>query len=411
MTDAQKRPAGSGWGAGAATSAEAKALRRLPDSLALLARARRRVPGFAWDYLEGGVGQELGLARNRQALDRIEILPRYGVEIRDTSTETQLFGQSYALPLGVAPMGLSGLVWPQADRHLALAAARERVGFVLSMVANIDIETAMALAPHSWMQLYCVPKDDVHATFDLAARAQRCGVRTLVLTLDTPMRQKRLRDLRNGLTVPFRPSLTTVRQVAAAPAWAWAMLRHGQPEFSNFKAYAGARASAAQVAAYVDKEMSGAFTWALIARLRDLWPGQLVLKGIQHPQDVLQAVALGVDGVILSNHGGRQFDAAPAAVSLLPQIRPLVGERIKLMVDGAILSGLDILKALVLGADFVFAGRPFLASVAAMGARGPDHLMAIFRNELRGVMAQAGAVNIAALKDHGASQRAAPAST
>ncbi|MFC5387713.1 alpha-hydroxy acid oxidase [Aquamicrobium segne] len=386
---------GSGWGAGASTSTEAALLRRYPGLQALMKRAKQRIPRFAFDYLEGGVGNEICIERNRQAFDDIEIIPRYGLDTSAPNLTTSLFSCDYAMPLGISPMGLSGLVWPKADEAMAAAAEKSKIPFVLSMVSNTDIEAIARIAPNVvWLQLYAVPQDDYRVTLDMVDRAIKAGVHALVLTLDTPMRQKRLRDLSNGLTVPFRPTLKTVYDVARAPEWALSTLRHGQPRFANFIPYVNGRRRPGDVAGYVDQHMSGAFTWDLIERIRQKWKGPLVLKGIQHPDDAEHALKLNIDGIIISNHGGRQFDAAPAAIDLVQLLKRRVAGRMAIMLDGSIHSGLDILKALVCGADFTFAGRPFLAATAALGAKGPAHLARMFEVELKGVMAQAGATEI-----------------
>lgn len=396
----QQEPAGSGgWGAGASSSADAALLRRYPGYAALMKRAKRRVPRFAYDYLEGGVGNELCIERNREALDAIEILPRYGVDVREIRLATRLFGRDYAMPLGVSPMGLAGLLWPNADDLMAAAAQAARIPFVLSMVSNTDVEAIARIASDvAWLQLYAVPEDDYRVTLAMVERARAAGIHALVLTLDTPARQKRLRDLHNGLTVPFRATWKTVYDVACAPAWAFATLRHGQPRFANFVPYVKGRRRPGDVAGYVDRHMSGAMTWELVERVRDRWRGPLVLKGIQHPVDAEKAVDRGVDGIILSNHGGRQFDAAPAAIDLVPEMKRRLAGRAAVMLDGSMHSGLDVLRSLVCGADFIFAGRPFLAACAALGARGPAHLARMFESELRGVMGQAGVTEIAACR-------------
>jgi L-lactate dehydrogenase (cytochrome) len=218
-----------------------------------MARAKRRIPGFAFDYLEGGVGDEICMERNRNALDSIEIIPRYGLDITTLATKRSLFGRDYSMPLGIAPMGLAGLVWPNADALMAAAAENAGIPFVLSMVSNIDVEAAARLAPNSvWLQLYAVPKDDYAVVVDMVDRAKRAGVNALVLTLDTPMRQKRLRDLSNGLTVPFKPTLKTVYQVATSPFWAVETLLKGQPRFANFLPYVEGRRRPTDVATYVN---------------------------------------------------------------------------------------------------------------------------------------------------------------
>lgn len=385
----------AGWGAGAANSAEARLLRQYPDYQSLMKAARRRVPGFAFDYLEGGAGEEICIRRNREAFDEMEIIPRYGAEVSGISTSRTLFGQTYDMPLGVAPMGLSGLVWPDADLAIASAAAQANIPFVLSMVSNADVETIARRAPGvTWQQIYAVPRQDYSVVFDMIDRAERAGVQALVLTMDTPMRQKRLRDTRNGLTVPFRPTLRTVYEVATSPWWALETLRRGQPRFANFLPYVDGHPSPGKVATYVNDHMVGPTTWDMIERVRARWKKPLILKGHQHVDDGARAVELGVDGLIISNHGGRQFDAAPAALDMVRAFRTRLGADIPIMIDGSIHSGLDIMKAMVAGADFVFAGRPFLAAAAGLGSKGPSHMAGMFQSELRGVMGQAGILDI-----------------
>jgi len=385
----------AGWGVGASNTSEARLLRRHPGVGSLMTAAKRRIPGFAFDYLEGGVGDELCISRNRRALDAIEIVPRYGDDVSQIQTAVRLFGQDYDLPLGVAPMGLSGLVWPDADLFIAKAAEEANIPFILSMVSNVDVETVCKFAPNTtWQQLYAVPQSDYRVVFDMVDRAERAGVRALVLTMDTPMRQKRLRDTRNGLTVPFRATMRTVYQVATSPRWALQVLRSGQPRFANFVPYVEGEATPNKVANYVNEHMVGPTTWDLIERVRARWKKPLVLKGHQHAEDAVRAIGLGVDGLIVSNHGGRQFDAAPAAIDVLQDLRDRLGHGVPIMIDGSICSGLDVLKSRICGADFVFAGRPFLAATAALGKHGPAHMAAMYRAELRGAMGQSGLSDI-----------------
>lgn len=357
--------------------------------------AKRRIPGFAFDYLDGGVGDELCISRNRKALDEIEIVPRYGEDVSRIRSAVRLFGQYYDFPLGVAPMGLSGLVWPNADLFIAKAAEKANIPFILSMVSNADLETICQIAPNTtWQQIYAVPQFEYRVVFDMVDRAERAGVRALVLTMDTPMRQKRLRDIRNGLTVPFHATIRTVYQVATSPWWALQVLRCGQPRFANLVPYVEGEATPNNVANYVNENMVGPTTWDLIERIRARWKKPLVLKGHQHVDDAARAIALGVDGLIISNHGGRQFDAAPAAIDVLQDLRARLGYSVPIMIDGSIRSGLDVLKSRICGADFVFAGRPFLAATAVLGEQGPGHMAAMYRSELQGVMGQSGLTDI-----------------
>jgi L-lactate dehydrogenase (cytochrome) len=311
-------------------------------------------------------------------------------------TAVRLFGRDYRAPFGVAPMGLAGLLWPGVDDALARAAQRARIPYVLSTVANTTIERVGALAPDVfWYQLYGVPENDHAVSFDLVARAERAGAHALVVTLDVPVRSKRTRDVRNGLVVPFRPTLRTALDVARAPQWGLAMLRHGQPRFENFLAYAGRQASTADLASYVFQKMTGPMTWETVARLREAWPRAFLVKGLLHPDDAEKAVSLGVDGIVVSNHGGRQFDAAPASIDALAEIAARVGTRTSLIVDGGMMNGLDLLRALRHGAQAAFAGRAFLFGYGALGEEGGDHVARLFEEELRLALAQSGAASVA----------------
>jgi L-lactate dehydrogenase (cytochrome) len=397
-------------------STGAAALRRRFPTVEYLDRhARRRIPRFAYDFVVGGVGDDRCVARNRAALDAIHLLPRYGLDVSAPDMGVELFGRRYAMPVGVAPMGLAGLAWPGVDEMLARAAQAARIPYVSSTVANAPLERLAALAPDVfWFQLYNLPGDDFAVARAIVARADAAGAHALVLTVDVPSRQKRPRDVRNGLSVPFRPGLRTVLDVARAPLWGLEVLRRGQPRFENFLPYLEEPPGTAALAAFAYHRMAGPLTWEAIARFRDLWPRALVIKGILHPGDAERAVALGADGILVSNHGGRQLDAAPAPVDVLPAIARQVAGRATLLLDGSVRSGLDVLRAVSLGASGTLSGRAFLLGAAALGERGAPHVAALFAEEIRAGMAQLGARSLAdathaeALHPGAASFRAAP---
>jgi L-lactate dehydrogenase (cytochrome) len=372
-------------------------LRRLfPHYDVMERRARRRVPRFAYDYAAGGVGDGApNVLRNRAAMDAVRILPRYGVDITGIDTRVTLFGQEYAMPVGVSPMGNPGVVWPGTGDILARAAQKARIPYIGSTVANESIETFGRIAPDVyWFQLYPAPANDHERSFDLMRRAEAAGAQALVVTMDVPCRPKRVGDVANGLEVPFRWRARTIRDIAVSPSWALETLRRGRPAFETMRQYVPADASIFDIAKFAHRELGQAITWDGIARLRDAWPRALVVKGIMHPDDAERAVQIGCDGILVSNHGGRQFDAAPASIDVLAAIVERVGGRAKVLYDGSIRSGLDILRAVASGADFTFAARAFLWSVAAIGEAGGDHATASFREELRSNMGQAGVTTI-----------------
>ena len=372
--------------------------RRFPSIASLERVARRRIPRFAWDYLAGGIGRETVLAENLARLDRVKLSPRYLVGgADDPSLRHALLGVDFEVPFGVAPLGLSGLVWARAAEHLARAASNHGLPFSLSGLATSSIEQIGAIGGHIWFQHYATIDQDINA--DMLRRARESGFETLIVTVDIPTATRRERDIRNGLSVPPAFNLRTLTDIVSRPAWALAMLRAGVPEFRSMKPYLDDRNSLAELGMYLSNLIEGHVSREKLAWYRAQWPGKLLVKGILDADDARAAIDCGADGIVVSNHGGRQLDAAPSAVDALPPIRAAVGENFPLLADGGIRSGLDVARYLALGADFVLLGRAFMFALGAMGPAGAEHAVRLLRAELRATLGQLGCPEIARLPE------------
>ena len=369
---------------------------KYPSVEYLIAASARRVPGFAHDYLTGSTGRETAMGHNKRALDNVQLMPEFVRSGFEPDTDRVLFGRTYAAPFGVAPLGMSGAIWPGSAEYLAAAAKKANVPFILSTVATTRLETIADIGgDNAWFQLY--PPRDEKVNEDIIERARVAGYQVLVVTVDVPELARRERDIRNGLTVPPKFTLKTIGQVAMRPAWALATLRAGLPDFVNLTPYVPKGASLRGAAGYIASLARGHIGPERLKIIRDLWKGKLVVKGILSVADALASRDIGADGVIVSNHGGRQMDASPSPVDVLCAIKAAVGEDMAVMADSGVRSGLDIARMLALGADFVFAGRAFYHGVAALGAPGADHVMELFKAELVNNMAQLGCETVAGL--------------
>jgi L-lactate dehydrogenase (cytochrome) len=366
--------------------------RRFPTVAYLRAHARRRLPRFAFEYMDGGAGSDGGIARNWRALDAIELMPRYGITTVLPPVDIGLLGKRYAAPIGIAPMGGPSIVWPGADQHLAAAAQRARVPYTLGLVGGMTVERAAEIAPDVlWFQLYRCWRNGHAIGFDLVKRATACGVQVLVLTVDVPVRTTRPREVAAGITSPFHPDLRMIVDILTSPGYLGSLWRQGQPRFANLKPYTTDAASVDEVAEFVRREMGGAFTWDEVARYRERWKRPLVVKGILDPVDAERCVSLGVDGIVVSNHGGRQVEGLPAAIDALPAVVQAVAGRAAVMLDSGVRSGLDVVRAMALGADVAFAGKAFLWGLGALGPEGPGHVIDLMIDEMKSAFGQIGA--------------------
>lgn len=361
--------------------------------------AKKRLPKIAYDFIEGGTDDEVGLVTNEQAFRQARIVPRYLVDVSVRDQSTTIFGRTYSSPIGIAPTGLAGLFRRGADLMLAEAARDANVPFIMSGSSTGSIEDLGKLAPdHGWYQLYS-SKDEAISE-DLIKRTADAGLKTLVFTVDVPEGSNRERNQRNGWGRPLKLSLATKLEALEHPAWMLEWLRHGTPYFSNWAKYAGPNASAEKVADLVAYQNRAPMTWKHVERFRSIFKGNFVLKGIMHPDDAMRAHSLGVDGIMVSNHGARQLDNAPSPLHVLPAISEAVGDKMTVMFDGGIRRGLDAIIALCMGAKFVFQGRPTLYGVTAGGIPGAKTALGIFRKEIDISMAQIGATKIADLGPH-----------
>jgi len=360
--------------------------------------AKRRIPRFAWDYMAGGIGREALLTENCACLDRVKLRPRYLVaDAEAPDLSHRLLGNEYPLPFGVAPLGLSGLIWPAAALHLARAAKHKGIPFALSGVATTSIEQIGAIGGNIWYQHYAFADNEINT--DLLRRAQAAGFATLVVTVDIPTATRRDRDIRNGLSVPPAFDLRTLVDIVQRPAWAFAMLRDGVPGFANIAPYLPRGLSLAQLGLRLSEMIEGHVSREKLQWYRAQWPGKLIVKGILAADDAATCVDVGADAIVVSNHGGRQLDAAQTAPDALPAIRARVGADFPLLADGGIRNGLDIARYLALGADYVLLGRAFMFALGALGARGPAHVMTVLQNELRSTMGQLGCPSIRQLPE------------
>jgi (S)-mandelate dehydrogenase len=361
--------------------------------------AKKRLPKIAYDFIEGGTDDEVALGTNEQAFRQARLVPRYLVDVSKRDQSTTLFGRTYSSVIGIAPTGLAGLFRRGADLMLAEAARDANVPFIMSGSSTGSIEDLGKLAPdHGWYQLYS--SKDQAISEDMIKRVGDAGLKTLVFTVDVPEGSNRERNVRNGWGRPLKLSWATKLEALEHPAWMLEWIRHGTPYFNNWAKYAPPGASAETVADLVAHQNRAPMTWKHVERYRELFKGNFVLKGIMHPDDAIRAHSLGVDGIMVSNHGARQLDNAPSPLHVLPAIRDAVGDKMTVMFDGGIRRGLDALIAICMGAKFVFQGRPTLYGVTAGGVPGASKALAIFRREIDLSMAQIGAAKIADLGPH-----------
>ena len=332
---------------------------RYPSVEHLRERARQRMPSFAIEYLDGGCFSDVNLRRNTDELREVQLNPYYLREHVGSSLKTTLFGVTYDAPFGIAPIGLQGLMWPGACEFLARSAFQQNVPFVLSTVSTADIETVAELTEgRAWFQLYHPADDDLRDK--LLARAWEAGIRVLVVLADTPSFSYRPKEIKNGLSIPPQMSVRNVLQMLAHPTWAFGQLRRGLPSFATMQPYLPDDLDLRHLGLFMNKLFSGRLTASKLGALRERWPGKLVVKGVVTEEDAETVLALGADGFIVSNHGGRQLDVGRSTIRALSPLAQTFGHRTEVMMDSGIRSGADVACALASGASFTFLGRSFI---------------------------------------------------
>lgn len=349
-------------------------------------KAKSKIPKFAFEYLDGGCNEDVNIARNTSEIRDIQLIPRYLDEIKDISIKTELFGHVYDAPLGISPVGLQGLMWPNCTEILAKSAHKHNIPFILSTVATSSIERVSELTEgKAWFQLYYPAKEEIR--LDIIKRAtEHCPV--LVLLCDVPTFGFRPRDIRNGLGMPPRMTMENIMEMLKHPHWLTQTMRYGQPKFKTLAPYIPKGLSLKKLGKFMDETFDGRLDRERIQKIRDIWKGKLVLKGIASEEDLQTCIELGVDGIIASNHGGRQLDAGESSIKFISKYADKYKHKIKIMLDSGLRSGPDIARSIASGAEFTFMGRAFMYSVAALGKHGGEHMADLLKVQLTQVMDQ-----------------------
>lgn len=360
---------------------------KYPSVADLRKRSRSKIPKFAFEYLDGGCNDDVNLKKNTQRIRDIELKPKYLVDYIKPSLKAELFGHIYDAPFGISPIGLQGLMWPKSPEILAKAAFDHNVPFVLSTVTTASIERIAEITEgKAWFQLYHPSEESV--TKDILKRAEVAECPVLVILADVPSFGYRPRDIRNGLSMPPKMTLTNIVNAIKRPHWLFQTIINGQPSFETLKPYMPKKFNLSQLAKFMDATFSGRLNEEKIKKIRDLWKGKLVLKGVESIQDVEMACQLGLDGIIVSNHGGRQVDVGQATIDSIKTIAPLYKDKITLMMDSGIRGGADVARVLSTGIDFSFMGRTFMYGVSALGKKGGYHTISMLKTQLTQIMEQ-----------------------
>ena len=372
---------------------------KYPSVNDLRKRAKYKMPKFAFDYLDGGCNEDVNLNKNRTDIRKIELMPNYLSDFDASLMKTELFGHTYDAPFGIAPIGLQGLMWPNSPEILAKAAMEHNIPFILSTVTTSSIETVAKITEgKSWFQLYH-PTDEKIKN-DLLDRAENAGISVLVILADVPTFGFRPRDIKNGLSMPPKMNLNNVIEVIKNPEWTLKTLIYGKPTFKTMMPYIPRGLNLQKLGEFMDITFSGRLNEERIASIRSKWKGTLIIKGIVGEQDAEKAIRLGADGLIISNHGGRQLDAGQSSIVSMTDLAKKYKNQIKIMIDSGLQSGPDIARAMASGAEFTFMGRSFMYGVGALGNEGGNHTISLIKKELLQVMEQLCCEKTSDFKNH-----------
>lgn len=362
-------------------------------------RAKWRMPKFAWEYLTEGCNEDLNVSKNTEEIRKIELMPYYLSEHTHSNIKATLFGHEYDVPFGISPVGLQSLMWPGAAEYLAKTSVKHNIPFILSTVTTLSIEDAARLTSGKfWFQLY-YPADN-KITDDILQRLKDAGCKTLVLLADVPTFGYRPKDIRNGFGMPPKMHIRNIIDALLHPEWSLKTWRRGIPTFNTLEKYMPKGMNLKQLGLFMDETFSGRLTEDKIKYIQDRWQGKIIIKGIANCDDTEKALALGIDGIIISNHGGRQLDAGPSTIKTLIPIAERFKGKISIMFDSGIRTGPDIARVIASGADFVFAGRPFMFGCGALGCQGGDQVASILKREFQQVMEQVCCKEVADLPQH-----------
>lgn len=361
--------------------------KKYPSVKDLKRKAKKRIPKFAFDYLEGGCNEELNLRVNEDDLQHIKLMPSYLKRFTEVDMRVELFGQVYDAPFGISPIGLQGLMWPKSPEILAKAAVADNIPFVLSTVSTSSIETIAKITDGKfWFQLYHPTKREV--LDDILNRLERVQCKVLVVLIDVPVFGLRYREIKAGLSMPPKNNISNYLQAMTRPRWSIETLKAGIPSFASLAPYMDKNMDIKQLGKFMDSTFTGRVDIDKLSYIRQKWKGALVVKGVVNEVDADLCAGLGVDGIIVSNHGGRQIDVGESTIASLQRLAVNYKDKFKIMIDSGVRSGPDIARALACGADFAFMGRPFMYGVAALGQAGGTHTIQMLKAQFYQTMQQ-----------------------